>query len=71
MVIIDALLPCHHTKLISDIPHVWEKIAKHLQLVPKNIIAQHIVHFRKVFIQEYINDPVSVGIFRNTILYNS
>ncbi|GJQ71586.1 hypothetical protein Trydic_g11289 [Trypoxylus dichotomus] len=70
LVAIDALLPTHHPRLINDIPRIWEKIVKHLQLDPKHIIAQHIVHFRKMFIEEYVNDPIYENALATVIALN-
>lgn len=59
LIALDAFLPAHHPSVISGAPDLWVKVIKHLNVKPKNLIAQQADFFRRVLVQEYSTSPVS------------
>lgn len=55
----DALLPSHHPAVVAVAPDLWIKVIKHLNIKPKDLVAQQAQFFRKILVQEYHTSPVS------------
>ncbi|RZC38970.1 translational activator GCN1-like, partial [Asbolus verrucosus] len=68
---LDAFLPTHHPSVVAVAPDLWVKVIKHLNIKPKNLIAQQADFFKKVLVQEYNTSPTNENALSTTVSLNA
>lgn len=52
-VAVAAVLPAHYPLVVSVTPGLWIKLAKHLNCIPRNLVAQCALQFQEMLIKQY------------------